>query len=77
MTKINVFRVKTTAYELEDFFLLTDLPEEKIVEVITPIVKAERDGYQEYDNDTLCEALVSKYPNRLIEMYVDFDEIEI
>jgi hypothetical protein len=77
MTKINIFRIKTTAYELEDFFLLTDLPEEKIIQVIEPIVQAERDGYQEYESETLYDALVEKYPNRLIEMFVDFDEIKI
>ncbi len=75
--KINVFRIKTTGYALEDFFLLTDLTEEKIIQVIQPIVQAERDGHQEYESETLYNALVKKYPNRLIEMFVDFDDIKI
>jgi len=74
---INVFRINTTAYEEEDFYLLSDLSQEDIVEVIMPIVNAERDGYEDYDNDTLIEALQKRYPKRRIELYTDFDIIKI
>ena len=48
---MNIFKIQTTAYEEEDFFLHTELDEQDIVEVINPIVMAERDGYEVYDNE--------------------------
>ena len=66
---MNIFRINTTAFEEEDFFLLTNLSEQDIVEVITPLVNQERDGYEEYDNDLLVNALVERYPNAKIKHY--------
>jgi hypothetical protein len=70
---MKIFRINTTAYEEEDFFLLTDLIEDDITEVIHPIVMAERDGYEDYDNETIISALRKRYPHNKIEM---IDEIE-
>lgn len=61
---MQVFRVNTTAYKEEDFYLLTELSEQDIIEVITPIVNAERDGYEEYDNEVLLDALKKRYPRK-------------
>jgi hypothetical protein len=74
---MEVFRVSTTAYKEEDFYLLTDLTEEDVVEVITPIVNAERDGYEEYDNEILLDALKKRYPRKRIELYEEFNTISI
>lgn len=74
---MNIFRVNTTAYEEEDFYLHTELTEEDIVEVITPIVNAERDGYEDYDNELLLDALKKRYPRKKIELYVEFNLITI
>jgi hypothetical protein len=74
---MQVFRVNTTAYEEEDFYLLTDLNDEDIVEVITPIVNAERDGYEDYDNELLLDALIKRYPRKKIELYTEFNLITI
>ena len=74
---MEVFRVSTTAYKEEDFYLLTDLTEEDVVEVITPIVSAERDGYEEYDNEVLLDALKKRYPRKRIELYEEFNTISI
>lgn len=65
---MKLFKVNTTAYEEEDFFLLTDLSEQDITEVINPIVMAERNGYEEYDNDMLIQALEKRYPRNKITM---------
>ena len=70
---MKIFRINTTAYEEEDFFLLTDLIEDDITEVVNPIVMAERDGYEDYDNETIISALRKRYPHNKIEM---IDEIE-
>lgn len=72
---MKLFKVNTTAYEEEDFFLLTDLSEQDITEVVHPIVMAERDGEDEYDNETLLEALRKRYPNNSITMIVEFEEL--
>jgi hypothetical protein len=74
---MQVFRVNTTAYEEEDFYLLTDLNEEDILEVVTPIVNAERDGYEDYDNELLLDALIKRYPRKKIELYTEFNLITI
>jgi hypothetical protein len=68
---MNIFRINTTAFEEEDFFLLTNLSEQDIVEVITPLVNQERDGYEEYDNESLAEALRKRYPNAEVLDYTD------
>lgn len=74
---MKVFRLSTTGYKEEDFYLQTDLAEEDIVEVITPIVNAERDGYEEYDNEMLLDALIKRYPRKKIELYTEFELITI
>jgi hypothetical protein len=74
---MNIFRVSTTAYEEEDFYLQTELDEVDIVEVITPIVNAERDGYEIYDNEYLLDVLIKRYPRKKIELYVEFQTITI
>jgi hypothetical protein len=72
---MRVIKVITTAYSEENFFLLTNLTDEQISEVIQPIVNSERDGYGEYDNEFLCNELLSRFPNNHIEMIIDFDEL--
>lgn len=74
---MNIFKVSTTAYKEEDFYLQTELDEVDIVEVITPIVNAERDGYEVYDNELLLDELKKRYPRKKIELYEEFKEIII
>jgi len=74
---MQVFRVNTTAYKEEDFYLLTDLTEQDIVEVVMPIVNAERDGYEEYDNEMLLDALKKRYPRKKIELHSEFNLITV
>ena len=72
---MNIFKIQTTAYEQEDFFLHTELDEQDIVEVINPIVMAERDGYEVYDNESLLSALEKRFPRKKIELHVEFPTI--
>jgi hypothetical protein len=74
---MNIFRINTTAFEEEDFFLLTDLSEEQITEVITPIVLRERNGGAFYGNDYLADAIRGNYPDALVDLYHEFDKITI
>ena len=77
MRTIKVVRINTTAYEEEDFFLMTDLTEQEIDEVLTPIVELERNEIQEYDNDMLVENLELAYPSAFIKVYTEFKTITI
>ena len=74
---MRVVRIKTTAWDEEDFFLLTSLSDSDIAEVVNPIVNAERDGEDEYDNDMLVARLVERYPLDIVEMYVEFETLEL
>ena len=79
---IRIVQVNTTAYEEENFVLLTDLTDEQIEEVIRPIVLAERNQIENdddvfYDNETLVSELLEKYPNNLVSFYTDKNSIEL
>jgi hypothetical protein len=63
---MNKFEINTTAWSEENFMLETDLTEQQIIDVILPIVVAERNGGAEYDNEMLHDELVSTYPNAYI-----------
>ena len=77
MKKLNLIQVNTTAWEEEDFLLVTSLTEEQIQSVIEPIVLAERnegegDGY---NNDDLVRELKKQFPNDTILHYTTDIEI--
>jgi hypothetical protein len=66
---IRLVRVKTTYWDEEDFLLITELTDEEIQDIITPIVQAERNSEEYYDNETLYFALKKNYPRNLIMQY--------
>lgn len=74
---MRVIRINTTAWSEEDFYLVTTLDDDQIIEVINPLVNAERDGEGEYDNDMLVYALKQRFPMDYVDMYTEFDEIVI
>jgi hypothetical protein len=65
--------VSTTSCEEEDFLLLTDLTDDEIQDIITPIVEAERENPDDevhfYDNEGLFWALKENYSRSLIILY--------
>lgn len=79
MKNIRLVEINTTAFEEENILLITDLTDEQIQEVITPIVLKERNDEKVYDNDTLCEALREAYPTSVVLDYAsdNFDKISI
>ena len=79
LENLRIVKVNTTAFEEEDFILLTTLNDAQIKEVIIPIVEAERNDGENYDNDGLVWTLKEKYPNEIVEQYsIDsMDEISI
>ena len=74
---MNLFKIKTTAWDFEDTLLVTTLTQEDIVEVIMPLVNAERDGYEEYTNESLVDALKKRYPSDTIDLYYEPNTITI
>ena len=64
--RFNSFEISTTAYSEENFVIATDLTEEQIIEVITPLVMREREFDEEYDNARLVDELEYVYQNNII-----------
>ncbi|QMP84840.1 hypothetical protein M1M21_gp70 [Flavobacterium phage vB_FspP_elemoC_14-1A] len=71
---MKVVKINTTAYEEEDFYLMTDLSEDDLYEVIMPIVNQERYGYEDYDNESLLLALKKRYPTNRVDI-IEIEEI--
>jgi len=61
MKNLKLVIVNTTAYLEENMTIVTDLSNEQIIEVITPIVHAERNDEKNYTNEDLLEALNTKF----------------
>jgi hypothetical protein len=64
---MRVVRINTTAYQEEDFYLLTTLDDSQIAEVVKPIVNE--------DNETIWRALTERFPMEHIDMYNEFDQL--
>lgn len=73
---MRIIQINTTAFNEEDFLLLTDLTHEQIIDIIEPIVLLERIGIRDYNNDDLIEALMMAYPDNLIKMYI-YDHLDL
>jgi len=78
MDSIRLVRVNTTSSDEEDFLLVTDLNDEEIQDIVTPIVEAERESLEDdvdavhfYDNEGLVWALKDHYPNNVIIHYTN------
>lgn len=66
---MKAFEINTTAWDEENFVILTDLNESQIKKVIEPIVNREREYGEEYTNDTLIDALLDAYPENQFYSY--------
>lgn len=72
---IRLVEVNTTAFEEENFLLLTDLTDEQIENAILPIVRKEREEEIEYINDDLVAKLERLYPHNTIT-HISRDHID-
>lgn len=66
---MKAYEINTTAYDEENFVILTDLNDSQIKKVIEPIVNREREDGEYYDNDSLIDALVNAYPKNQFYAY--------
>ena len=74
---MNIYRISTSAWDEEDFYLMTSLTEEKIKKVIQPMVEYERANDILYDNEDYLNALHDKYPRSVIEFHQYIEIIQI
>jgi hypothetical protein len=77
---LRLVQVNTTAYEEEDMLLITNLTDEQIESVVTPIVERERESEEfGYDNSDLADALRNQFPTAIVLNYdpSDVDLINI
>ena len=74
---MNIFRINTSAWDEEDFYLMTSLSEAKIKKVIQPMVEYERANDILYDNEDYLGALKDKYPRSVIEFHQYIELIQI
>jgi hypothetical protein len=73
---MNIYRISTSAWDEEDFYLMTSLTDEKIKRVIQPMVDYERENDIMYTNDDYLGALKDKYPRSVIEFHQYFELIQ-
>lgn len=69
MKTTNLIQINTTAFEEEDFLLLTTLTEKEISDVLTPIIDKIRESDNWYCNDDLVGFLTDAYPSEIIQHY--------
>ena len=74
---MEIYRIKTSSWDEEDFYLLKDLSDEEINSVIQPMVEHERESEEGeiFINDEYVVALEKKYPNALVQHYVSFETL--
>ena len=63
---MNIFRIKTSAWDEESFILATQLNEKQVRSVIQPMVDEERDSDFVFSNDDYVQALRDAYPKSVI-----------
>jgi hypothetical protein len=72
---MQVYRINTTAYEEEDFYLMTTLSESQIQSVIEPMVHNERVNDEFFENDEYVLELRKRFPREEVRLYTDFETL--
>jgi len=67
--KLRLVEINTTSESDNNFFLITDLSDEQIVNELQPIVNEERLEGVFYDNEMLVDSLKKEFPNFTIIFY--------
>jgi hypothetical protein len=70
---IRLVKISTTAYEEENFYIVTSLSDKQIEGVVGPKIEEERDsdGTVFYTNDDLWWSLKEVYPNDFVAAYTE------
>jgi hypothetical protein len=70
---MQVYRINTSAYEEEDFYIMTTLSESQIRSVIEPMVHNERVNDEFFENDEYVLELKKKFPREDVRHYSEFE----
>ena len=68
---MKIYKISTSAWIEENFLILTTLTKSKILKVIKPMVKEERENDFFYYNDDYVNELKKKYKNDFIMIQND------
>jgi len=63
---MNIFKIRTSAWDEECFILATQLSEKQVRSVIQPMVDEEREGDFIFSNDDYVQVLRDAYPKSVI-----------
>ena len=76
---MNIFKIRTTSFIEDDFYLLTDLNWATIESVISRMVAIERaeDSEVYYTNDDYVDELTRLFPDKNITHYTEIPLIEL
>ena len=76
---MNIFKIRTSSFNEDDFFLLTDLNQATIESVINRMVAIERaeDSEIYYSNDDYVDELMRLFPDKKITHYNEIPLIEL
>lgn len=74
---MNLYQIKTTAYNEEDMLLITDAPDDAIERVLEPMVTAERHEDKWYDHHDYLTALETALPQYTFFYFTEPHVIEL
>lgn len=73
--QMQVYRINTSAWDEEGFYVLTTISRSEIISVIDPMVNKEREEDFFYDNDDYIYELKKAFPREDIRMYTEIESI--
>ena len=74
---MNLYQIKTTAYDEEDMLLITDAPDDAIERVLEPMVTAERHEDKWYEHHDYLTALETALPQYTFFYFTEPHVIEL
>lgn len=72
---MQVYRINTSAYEEEDFYIMTTLSPSQIKSVIEPMVHNERVNDEFFENDEYVLELRKRFPREEVRLYSEFETL--
>jgi hypothetical protein len=74
---MNLYQIKTTAYDEEDMLLVTDAPDDAIERILEPMIYEERHEDKWFDHDDYLRALETALPQFTFFYYTEPHVIEL
>jgi len=74
---MELYQISTTAFDEEDFLIVTDAPIEEIKKVLEPMVKEERENDVWYEHSDYLKALNDALPYNRILHFTEPQKIEL